>query len=372
MKGIYIGLPVWGAAHIALWHEIALPAMLAPGNLPLINRISPATVLIYTNQEDRERIEALPLFGRLCDTCTVEFTVIGKTPDEMVDILHPVARHGGTCFKNCQNMAIKRAWEDDCGYTCWSGDTVWSNTGGAKIEETLNENKRALMYVGYGLGETFIPRLKEHLANDIIDVSPNVMSCKFLDTMGGGLLPRSIDEPNFGAGPGNLRWSTGDGRGMLVRPHHVNIGFIYPERGPVSCGHGVDHEMAQLALTDYSQVFAVLETHEHMVVSVNALGDSGPPPVTEGRKPIYPPYSRELVAIYLKVATSEWHRHWMRQCWWCHGGDLPPTDPVRLGVELDSDSEIFAILRAYDGLLGTGGMTPELQELERKMQFWDW
>jgi hypothetical protein len=372
MKQIFIGLPMWGKPHVELWGKYCLPSMLAPGNLAKINTIAPTTLLIYCDAESETYVTAVPAFKELQDTVSVVFQGIGKTPAEFVEILHPGSHHGGTCYKNCQNMAIKKAWENDSGYICFGADNFWANSLGAKIEETLNSGKRALMNVGYGVGDAFLQYADRFRDGSAIGMPPLELSKAYLWSTGNGTLPPSITESNFGQNAGNLRWGTQDGRGMLLRPHHVNVPFIYAERGPVVCAHGTDHELAMEALTSWDQVNAVHDSTEHMAVGINVLGDSGPDLAPAGRVRNFPPYTRELAAMYLKVATSPWHRHWMEQHWWAHDGTVTPADPVRQRVEAESDVEIAAILEIYNQAMEPGGMTPHLQDLEYHIRVYDY
>jgi hypothetical protein len=370
MKGIYIGLPIWGAKYIEQWNKYALPALLAPGNLEHINRCSPTTLWIYTSIQDAERIKAVSFYKQLCEVLEgrVKFVLIGVDAAELVERLHPFHHHGGTCFKNCQNMCIAQAWKDDCGYMCTAADVTWSNRTGWGVETALSLGKRAWMYAGYGADGRLIPWFEANRRSDgIIDISPLEFSKALLDASDGARLPNSIEMSDFGASPGNLRWVVKD-RGFLVRPHHVNIGWIYPEKGPVFCNHGTDHEMAQLALSNWDQVYATYDTTEYLGCAINDLGNSGPE--IEGK--VYPQYSREHVALYLKVATSEWHRHWMQQHWWAHDGSLPPGTPERVEVEAASDIEIAAIMEVYSRVTAFGGMTPELSRAEWSIRHWDY
>jgi hypothetical protein len=351
MRGIYASLPIWGGAHVALWSRYALPAMLAPGNLPAISRIAPTTVLIYTNAMDRNVIEALPEFNDLMDVCAVSFVIIGVDANEMVELLHPQARHGGTCYKNCQNMAIKRAWEDDCGNVFMTADTIWSNNGAAKIEEALAAEKRGLVHVGYCTGGRALTANPDALGREMAawaaDATPLEMSRRFLRASGGGALPPSITEPKFGRNPSNLRWSTGDGRGMMVRPIHLNLSFAYPQMGPIAMNHGVDHDFANRAFTSRDQLMLIQDTTEFMVLSIDTLGDSAPV-YDPGQEPDYPDYSPELVAAYMKDSASPWQREWMRDYWWCHDGTLALDDPDRQRVERESDLAVDEMFACYN------------------------
>src|SRR6266487_1967262 len=212
MKGIIISLPIWGDSYVDLWAKYALPSMLAPGNLPYLNRLTPTVVNIYTDAQTQRRITATPRFRDLMDSCLVSIQTIGATPFHLMETLHAGYRHGGTCFKNCCNMAILQAFGRDAGYITWSADAIWSNSAGKKIEETLNANKRALMYVGYrmeaALDGPFVSLLEASRSGSTIDVDPLAMCKAYLEESGVGSMPSSIIEPDFGKNPSNLRWST--------------------------------------------------------------------------------------------------------------------------------------------------------------------
>jgi len=307
------------------------------------------------------------------DSCLVSIQTIGATPFAFMEALHPGYRHGGTCFKNCCNQAILQAFGRDAGYITWSADAIWSNSAGRKIEQALNANKRALMYVGYrmeaALDGPFVSLLEARRSGSTINVDPLSMCKAYLEESGVGSMPSSIIEPDFGKNPSNLRWSTGDGRGMLVRAMHVNVGFIHAEKGPVNCAHGTDHELAEGALTDPDKAMLVTDATEHLVMGFDLLGTSGPPK-PEGRVPVFPPYSRTLVAIYLKILTFRWARHWITIPWWLHDGTVEPNDPMRIEAEHKSNIEVICILKELRRLTKT--MTNAEQKEEHKMRVWDY
>ena len=106
------------------------------------------------------------------------------------------------------------------------------------------------------------------------------------------------------------------------------------------------------------------------MIAVDNLGNSAP--VITDHVPVYPTYSRELVAVYLKIATSAWHREWMQQYWWLHDGTLDHDDIRRLEVNAESDKEASAILRLFSDMVENGHVTPELEDMERHMRAWDY
>lgn len=370
MNGLIISLPIWGEAYVELWARCALPAMLTPGNLPWLAAGSPVTVLIHTTEEDAQRLA--PHVSDLAQHCTVVTDVLGTTASDLMERLHPGYRHAGTCFKECQNLALARAWEQNAGIIFWSADQVWGDGNGQEIWATVQHGHRALVHVGYRTAnEEMVTKLSApYLRN------PSDLARMFLYTNRVGSLPPSIEEPGWVVNPSNLRWSTGDGRGMLVRPMHANCTFAWPTRGPAKMLNGTDHDLGAVAFgNDPSLARIITDTSDFMIMGVEPLGNSGQGSaggLAVPTKPqVHPLYRPALAALYLMTWSDPWRLHFLRQRFWCHDGTLKPTEAARLRAEAASDREIEAIFREL-ARIKTGGATQQEVLEQRRMILGDW
>lgn len=366
MNGLLLSLPIWGEGHVDLWRRYALPSLLASGNLPALADAFPLKFLIHTTLDDAARLS--PYFRMLERYGTVRIEPQGQTPADLLEHLHAGYRHGGTCFKNCQNMAIEEAWRTGAGIVFLSADQVWANGAGATMVETVEMGARALVHVGYRTANEEMAAALER--DELLDISPRTLSQMFLRTNRVGWLPPSIEEPGWAGNPTNLRWSTGDGRGMLVRPMHANVTFAHPTHGPVKMNNGTDHDFGQQAFAgDVSAARAITDTTQFLAMGIEILGNSSPP--APARPQSYPPFHPAIAALQLAIWSDEWRRHWMQLPWWCQDGTLDALDPLRVTAEHTSAIQVDAILDEL-ARLRAGGATPQELTWQNKLISGDW
>ena len=86
-SGYHFVTPVWGEAYTKLYVEVAIPAQLAPGNVPSFRDVPNCRYVIYTRPEDADVIRSSPVYKRLDECIPVTFEPItdgiGVTHDIM-------------------------------------------------------------------------------------------------------------------------------------------------------------------------------------------------------------------------------------------------------------------------------------------------
>jgi hypothetical protein len=79
--------PVWGETYTRCFVDVALPTLLAGGNLPALQEIPQSLYRIFTRESDRATITESPAFAALSRLITVKFSLIGAET-QMLDNHH--------------------------------------------------------------------------------------------------------------------------------------------------------------------------------------------------------------------------------------------------------------------------------------------
>ena len=205
--------PVWGAGHIGLFLNVALPSLLAPGNLPGLTGNPENRYLIYTQSEYEKDIQAAHSYQRLASILAVEIIPISKE----IEVPHRT-------MSDCHGDSLRRAEEVGAAAVFIPPDCVWSDGSMVRLEALARSGKSVVHMSGIrldrdGVVPEFAGRYSEGRA---------VLSLEPRDLVGIGLrhlhpIARShfFNEHNGGLMPANLAWSVGD-EGLLLRCFHLH------------------------------------------------------------------------------------------------------------------------------------------------------
>ncbi len=369
MNGIQIALPAWGDQHIDMWLRYVLPSLLAPGNLPLLSEHHRTTFNIYTNSYDRTKIETAPIFKDLVDSVhEVAWNMVGNTKEEMGQSLHPGCAHGGTMMKVCHNYGIQKAFELDDGFIPAWTDVFFADGFGHRVQDTIANGKRALMALGINIAGSFTSEADTFRKGNVIAIDAPRLAKLLITHLGAGATFPAIEEAKWSDNPGNLRWGTRDGRGILIRPMHVNVHFAHAEH-LVMCGRGVDNDYADRALSNWDQVELITDSSVHLAVGIDGLGHSGVDNTDTPREwrnsRFAGKYNPIAAALWFRIACNDWHVHWSQQHFWITDGTV--SDAEKYLVEDESDAVMIDIYREYERMKA-GRITAEEQEAERLLR----
>jgi len=147
LKRLHIATCVWGRWHIEAFGRIALPTLLAAGNIPAIRENFDVRYRFFTTAPDRARIEGLALFRDLAALVPVEIV----TP---IDEEHPeTTRH-----VEWYHAAIAGAKDDGAVVAFAPPDVVWSDgTFGAMARVMASGKKGCAMPYLRVVSETIDP-----------------------------------------------------------------------------------------------------------------------------------------------------------------------------------------------------------------------
>jgi len=361
MNGIFVCVPVWGENHVNRLLDVAIPCLLAEGNLPTLARIYRVAMVIYTNEYDAEVLRASSRMKALEAVIDVVYETYGHNPAEMVQILHPGFGHGGTVMKICHNYGIVRAWKAGFGLCPIVADEFFSNAWGETILYCLKTGRRAVMEVGYALPNTFLEVLDRHRKGDVISISPRDASREMIKLIN----PPSIAEHDDRQW--RLLWGALSGHGFLMRPHHIPVDFIWPTKGPVWCNRSQDNDFAHQALDTPNDVLLITSSLQSVNGGIEGMGNSAPPKPTSWDAARAACVNAELQAVWLKHACNDWHKQWMSTNFWCEDGELGTDE--RKYIEDHAAAVVAECFVQYDNLMAGRGRA-EMHAADREISTW--
>jgi hypothetical protein len=247
---------VWGERHVDLYLDLTLPNVLSSGNLPVLARRHDVVYRFFTTPEARAQIERSMLFGRLADTCAIEFlTPLGQRTPDVSWHVHWFHRSAAEA-KAAGAMAV-----------FVPPDTLWTEGAFARIGDLLAAGRKgvACPFV-LVVGETLVPAARSRFldrATGTIAVPPAQMW---------SLVQRHMHPLHALAIPGapharpafELHWPVGP-EGMISRYAVRELTAFDPARCPISFLWNADGP------EDLEGVHFVTESDEMLMLSVDPL-----------------------------------------------------------------------------------------------------
>src|SRR5690242_473768 len=140
---IHIIIPVWGAAYTRCFVDISLASLLAPGNLPALDRAAGHLIHIFTTASDRDVIEGSSTWRRAQALLDCRIDVM------RADLMKSGQPH--LTMSNCHREAIALAGERAAATMFYNPDIVLADGGMITLLRLLKQGKRAIQVVGLRL-----------------------------------------------------------------------------------------------------------------------------------------------------------------------------------------------------------------------------
>jgi len=263
---MHIIVPVWGKAYTRSLVDIALPALLAPGNLPGLGDCSHHLCHIITTSADRRTIEDTTVYGLLKNQISVRFHEIDRTPAISDD------RHHWQSY--CNRVGIKAA--DECGAAMifLNPDVVIADGGIKALMALLHRGKRAIQVLGIRLvKESVAPLLINNYSSEQ-GARLCVSARELIRIAVANLHPLTrlhlYNESELDISPSALYWMAGS-EGLLARCFHLHPMLVYPRIRNAPFTSTIDDDYLRAACPDPEDEYIVADSDEFCACELSSI-----------------------------------------------------------------------------------------------------
>lgn len=252
--------PVWGAKYVARFVDMALPSLLAAGNLPSLPA-GKCFYQVFTRSVDVPALLAAPSFRRLKELVSVSIELIDDVPLE-----NPLL-----AMTLCHRRALQGATEADAAYMFLLPDHVWSDGSFVKMQQLLESGKRAVMVAGIRVrAETAEPRFRREFVRGP-DQSLSIAPRSLVELMLSCFHPHTTAQ--LADADGNLAvsryyWDV-NGHGMIARCCDLLPMVVWPAVTNAPIATVLDHEYVRLSCPVYTDLHVVTDSDEICAIEVS-------------------------------------------------------------------------------------------------------
>jgi hypothetical protein len=220
-------VPVWGPSHAERFTEIALPALLAPGNLPFLAAALDTELVVVTQQELFEVIRGRESFRRMEKHCAARFVA-------MDDLMSYPAYYGltitWTLFRGFTDLgpAMTDTW-----LLFLNSDFILADGSYRALVPKLREPARLILAPSYcTLEEEVLPLLRERLdpATGVLAIPPRAMADLMMDRLHYTVRAKTINRRMFRIERSDQFYYALDHDTLLGRQFPIAIVAMKPER----------------------------------------------------------------------------------------------------------------------------------------------
>jgi hypothetical protein len=269
VPAIHINTPVWGEAYTRCFIDIGLGSLLAPNNLPALDRARGNILQVMTTEADREIIEASAAWRHARDVIDCEIEIIGR---DAVSIDQP-----HVTMSDCHRRAISFADSRGAAIMLYNPDIVIADGGMQALVRLLAAGKRAIQVVGLRLlKDEVVPLLmRQHADADgtSIVVSPRALMAIAMDHLHPLTMMHLYDAPDLDLMPQEVFWRVGK-EGLVARCFHIHPILVYPRVRNAAFSTTVDDDYLRSACPDASEEYVITDSDEFCLCELSGLARS--------------------------------------------------------------------------------------------------
>lgn len=270
---------VWGEEYTKVFVDLALPAMLAPGNLPALADGPRNLYHIVTTDADQATIENSAAFPRLAELVKVQFDRIDAPSSD-------TPRHDIQSYSN--RLGIATADAAGAAIIFLNPDVIVADGGVRSLRRMIAAGKRAINVLGIRMiRERAVPRLMKHHrsgAGDVLTISPRQLIGLAMDALHPLTMMQVHNARDYDWLPSAILWPVGR-QGMVARCFHLHPMCVYPRVKNARFSTTIDDDYLRAACPDPEDEYVVLESDEFCAVEMSGLdriGRSQPRPDNDG------------------------------------------------------------------------------------------
>jgi tetratricopeptide (TPR) repeat protein len=301
---------VWGAGHTAVFLDIGLPSLLAPGNFPGMADLANARFHLFTKKSDFARIEASPAYRKLRDIMMIELDFIEEEFE--------VATH--TMMSECHRAGLKRACERGAYAAFMTPECVWSDHSIANLERIAATGVAVVYMPGLRL-------IKESagaaLSENWLSADRSTMTIPARDLVRIGfdhLHPITADlfyrEHGRMLMPANLLWTVA-GQGVLAHCFHLHPILIEPNAANIDFQSTIDEDLGLVSDPAGLRDYIVTDSDEAFAYELSPLSHNVQTDFRKG--------SPAEVAAWAEVSANARHRLLVHHALRLHYAEIDPA-----------------------------------------------
>jgi hypothetical protein len=252
---IHVNTPVWGTAYTQCFLDTALASLLAPGNLPSLNREGGHVLHVMTTDADREMIEQSTTWRHAQEVIDCRIEVIAA------NVLRIQQPH--LTMSDCHRKAIAFADRRGAAIMLYNPDIVLADGAMHTLVRLLAEGKRAIQVVGLRLLKEEVTALlqRDHRGADgaSIVVSPRELMAIAMTNLHPLTMMHHYDAPNLDLMPQEVFWRAGN-EGLVARCFHIHPILVYPRVLNAPFTTTVDDDYLRAACPDPADEYIIADS----------------------------------------------------------------------------------------------------------------
>jgi len=264
-KGYYFLTPVWGESYVRLFLDVCLPALMAPGNLPVFKGDANSQFIIFTTFEDAQTIRAAPIFQELSGVIQVNIEYILRPKP------HPfsgqVPKHD--IMSLCHRRGLAMADAADAATLFLNPDLIFADGSFRTVKCLAEEGKDAILVTGIRtIKQTMSRAVKPYKQENVIAIPPRDLMQLTLDNMHPLAYSSFWDEGGTDLVAANLYWRAGR-EGIVARCYHLHIILIYPQRKNAAFFSTIDDDLILTACPDARNDHIITDSDDFLMVELS-------------------------------------------------------------------------------------------------------
>lgn len=211
--GIVFVMAVWGPEYVGKFLNIALPTLMADGNVPAVAKLARTRFLLITRESDVAMVREDALFAKL--STLVELSVATFVPEG--------SRY--SALSHAHMVAVASASEHGEAAVFLTPDAIFSNGSLAHVVKMALGGCRAVMCTGLRLIEETVRPILDALprtADGALALAPRETTKLALAHLHPEIERYIWGNPEFTAFPHLCMWPAPDGDGFLARAFHLH------------------------------------------------------------------------------------------------------------------------------------------------------
>jgi hypothetical protein len=306
-----IQIAVWGKPYIGIMNDVAVPALMAEGNLPYIAAAHECSVVFATAEADIETIRETSGYRAMEALCRVEIIPTEVDPAETVYQNLSRAHH---------LLAMKSASERARAVVLPPDAIIAAGTL-ARLADAAKRGKRAVMCCGPRLlQETALPSVRARMRG--AHFTPRQLVAFMREHLHPEMNRYFFTHEDFSTFPSICCWSLGD-KGFLMRCFHLHpimVDYSSVKALDALASSTIDGEFIGAAIGKWDDIEIVTDSDDLFMVSLSAKdawyseSSHKPGSIFELQKAafhvIVNPLHRMFFTKAIKVHTGELDREW--------------------------------------------------------------
>jgi hypothetical protein len=258
LKKILVGVCVWGREYCEIFTKLALPSLLATGNIPYLANQFEVEFHITTSDVDRDYLINQQVICDLQKIIKVTFYPL-PVSEKLSDITIGEVKNKYNLMNQCHAQLIQEAAKRDAGIIFIYPDSIYSRNSFVFVAEAINAGKRAVVSGDYmAEQEKLIPllltRSDEWMSkkNSALEIPARQLVELALNSCHPLFEQHCIESTEFSPYPNRIIWHSNMRKAAIVHAFHQTPIFVYPNNFNIP-KNSIDNDFIQYALDNFNE-----------------------------------------------------------------------------------------------------------------------